>query len=230
MSDGYGYLDAIAPGRAVTVQWAGAPVAVERARLGLHLRLARQEDRVESCLQAGDAAGAAAALRAYLAMAGMDTDVATGPEMVVAYRRLCAANRLRIALPFMRDRDAEPPAGPPAPYDYPGRGQAWWVHKLASRYGWPRDAVLGLWPEEAACYLQEVLVAEFDEADERRSLSELAYAYDEGSRTASFRPVPRPAWMVGDRLKRGRVPRSILPSGNVVDLSGYGVARREIVH
>lgn len=228
MADSYGYLDAIAPGQAVAVRLGGAPVIVERARLGLHLRLARQESRVEERLQAGDAAGAAAALRAYLEMAGVDGGAATGPEMIVAYRRLCAANRLQIALPFMRDEG--PPAGPPLPYDYPGRGQAWWVHKLASRYGWPRDHILGLWPEEAACYLQEILVAEFDEADEQRALSELAYAYDEGSRTATFRPVPRPAWMVGDRLKRGRVPRRILPSGNVVDLSGYGVAKREIVH
>jgi hypothetical protein len=224
------YLDAIRPDQSVGVVIGRRAQLVERARLGLHLRLARQAEAVESCLAARDVAGASTALRAYLGMAGVDTGAGTGAELAIVYRRLCAANRLQFALPFMRD-EAPPREGPPLSYDYPGRGQAWWVHKLASRYGWSRDQVLGLWPEEAACYLQEILVAEFDEADERRSLSELAYHYDEHTRTSSFRPVPRPAWMVGERLRRrGRMPRVMLPTGNVIDLGGYGVMKRDVVH
>ena len=226
------YLDVIRPDQSVEVVIGRRRVRVERARLGLHLRLAHQAEAVESCLAARDAAGAALAMRTYLAMAGLDPGAGTGPELAIAYRWLVAANRLQLALPFMRDEQPAGPAGigmPPA-YDYEGRVHAWWVHKIASRYGWSRDQILNLWPEEAACYLQEVLVAEFDEADERRSLSELAYHYDEHTRTSSFRPVPRPAWMVGERLRRGSVPRVMLPTGNVVDLGGYGVVKRNGVH
>lgn len=231
------YLDAIRPDQSVEVVIGRRSVRVERARLGLHLRLARQAEAVESCLAASpaelrgarDVAGAALAIQAYLTLAGLDPGEGTGPELLIAYRWLVAANRLQLALPFMRDET--PVAGTPPAYNYEGRVHAWWIHKLASRYGWSRDQIMVLWPEEAACYLQEVLVAEFDEADERRSLSELAYHYDEHTRTSSFRPVPRPAWMVGERLRRhGRMPRVMLPTGNVVDLSGYGVMKRDVVH
>ena len=77
-----------------------------------------------------------------------------------------------------------------------------------------------LWPEEAACYLQEILVSEANEAEERHSLSELAYHYDKASQTSRYVPLPRPAWMQSEPTKPRpvRMLRSMLPYGEVIDL------------
>ena len=137
--------------------------------------------------------------------------------MLDAYRELQELNALRYFLPFQL---WQPPELESPPYDYPGRQWAWWIHKLASRYGWARKDIFELWPEEAAAYLQEILVTEFEEADDRRALSELGYHYDKTTGKASFRPLPRPGWMVKDNPQPTvRIRREMLPVGNVIDLS-----------
>jgi hypothetical protein len=212
-----GYLDAVAPGQGCEVVPGGRARWIPRARLGLHLRLARLAEQVSDALGRRDIPAAAASIRAYCLAAGCPSDGASGAQLAAAYARLVQTNGLRWLLPFMK---AQAPPGKAPAYDYPDRVYAWWVHKLASRYGWTRPEVEALWPEEAACYLQEIFVAEYDEADERRSLSEMAYQYNKHTRAATFRPLPRPNWMVvrGDREPR-RIRRDMLPVGVIVNLS-----------
>ena len=213
-----GYLEATAPDQGCEVVLGGRVVFIARARLGLHLRLARIAERVEEGLGRRDVHAAAESIRAYCRHTGCSPDGATGVETLAAYTRLIAMNGLRWLLPFMR---AQTPPGQPPAYDYPDRVYAWWVHKLASRYGWTRPEIEALWPEEAACYLQEIFVAECDEADERRSLSEMAYSYNKHTKKATFKPLPRPNWMVvRDGGKPRRIRRDMLPVGVIIDLSG----------
>lgn len=208
-----GYLDAVDPAQHIDVMLGGRVQRIARARLGLHLRLARFDEEF------GKAKGAmemAHIVREYLVLCGADLEDVTGTEALIAYATLNALNRWQWELPFMREPQA--PRQLPA-YEYPNRVWAWWVHKLSSRYGWTRDEVFNLWPEEAACYLQEIFVAEFDETEERRSLSELAYHYDRGSKTSRYVPMPRPAWMVPSVPPRPhKVRKDMLPVGNVVKL------------
>jgi hypothetical protein len=71
------------------------------------------------------------------------------------------------------------------------------------------------------CYLQEIMVAEYNESDERRALSQMAYSYDKVSKKSRFHPLPRPSWMVSlVPAKPRRVHRDMLPMGVVIDLSG----------
>lgn len=145
-------------------------------------------------------------------------------SLLIAYGQLVALNQLKCLLPFQAWQG--PPPGEPKPYDYEARYIAWLVHKLASRYGWTRDYIFSLWPEEVFAYVQEILIDEYEELDRQRSLSELGYHYDKTTGKATFRPMPRPGWMVGEQKpKIYRVRRDMLPVGVVVKLGGD-----EVVH
>ncbi len=212
-----GYLDAVNPAQYADVHLGGEVHRVERARLGRHLRLAQLALRFDG---ADSAEEKVAMVRDYLALCGLETQ-GTGVEQLAAYAELRLLNDWQWNLPFMRQSGGD---GKTPPYDYPDRNWAWWVHKLASRYGWTQDQIFKLWPEEAACYLQEIFVSEFDEAEERRSLSEVSYRYDKATKKSRFIPLPRPGWMVGSKPpEKVRIPRSWLPVGNIVKLD-------EIIH
>jgi hypothetical protein len=204
-----GYLDAVDPGQCIDVRLAGVPRRIYRARLGLHLRLSRLAQDFDEEPDAG-------AIHAYLEACGLP-DEGTGVERLAAYVALRLLNEWQWDLPWMT-QPGDPEHKPPA-YEYEDRTWAWWLHKLASRYGWSRDQIFDLYPEEAACYLQEIFVAEFDETDQQRSLSELAYKYDKGAQTSRFVPTPRPGWMVGmEAPKTRKVHRRAVPVGNVISL------------
>lgn len=204
-----GYLDAVDPSQAIAVSLGGEQYHVERARLGLHLRLARLAGRFDEEPDAG-------LIRVYLDACGLP-DVGSGVEQLTAYVALRLLNEWQWDLPWMLE-PGNPEHKPPA-YEYEDRTWAWWVHKLASRYGWTRSEIFELWPEEAAAYLQEIFVSEFNETDQARSLSELAYKYDKAAKTSRFMPTPRPGWMVGmEPPKRRKVRKDAIPVGVVISL------------
>lgn len=208
-----GYLDAIS-NQQITFSLNGREITLPRARLGLHLQLGRVLSDFE---QAPGWLEIASAIRSYFGLLGVDVTGAQPVEVLAAFYQLKEFNTWQWALAFMR----EPGKGGEAePYDYPERNWAWVVHKLASRYGWTRHYIMELWPEEAACYLQEILVSEANEAEERHSLSELAYRYDSASKTSKYIPLPKPEWMVsGSELpKPVKMLRSLLPYGSVINL------------
>lgn len=212
-------------GAEVLNQW------VPRAHLGLHLRLAALAGEVEQALTDKSPQLVADKIRDYLSLTGLSADDATGVQQLLAYISLLELNTIQFTFAFQYwqgDPDHKPP-----PYQYPGRAWAWWVHKLASRYGWTREYIFDhLWPEEAAAYIQEILVSEYDEADEARSMSKLGYHYDEKTQIAKFVPLPRPSWMKEKEKPQTprRVRRDMLPIGNVIDLTHKSDDDFEILH
>lgn len=222
-----GYLTAISP-QTATITLGGEPFTVERAPLGLYLLLAREADAADDALRCGDAVEAARCVCAYLSLAGLGERLgaATGVELFHAYLALTSLNATLFLLPFMQDFKPGRKV-PGVPYDYPDRGFALWVHKLATRYGWSRHYIMNqLSPEEVMCYLQEIMVAEYYEREEARMLSEMAWKYDKGSKTMRYRPIPMPAWMAGKgERKTVRIHRDYLPKGEVIDLSRMKVAQ-----
>jgi hypothetical protein len=191
---------------------------IPRARFGLHLRLSKLVSKINADLD-NDGVDTSKLIKEYLLMTRLSIDSLTGLQQLRAYLDLLDLNKIKGALAFQQwggELD-EPP-----PYNYTGRTWAWWVHKLASRYGWTPKQIFSLWPEEAAAYLQEIIISEYDEADEARSLSEIAYHYDKQSKKATFRPVPRPAWMkekANEQPKIRRIRRDMLPVGNIINLT-----------
>lgn len=216
-----GFLNATLP-RTATIKLAGEQLVMERARLGLNLLLAREADIADDALRRADVSATAQSVRAYLSLAGLGDHIekATGTEMLYAYLTLTLFNAPLFLLPFMKSK---PDKSMPLPaYDYQDRGFAVWIHKLATRYGWTRHYIMDkLFPEEAMCYLQEIVVSEYYEGEGRRMLSEMAYKYDKGAKVSRYRPLPMPSWMSGrkDEPKKVRIHLRFLPMGDVVDLS-----------
>lgn len=215
------FLEGIDPAQGVDVlsRW------VARARLGLHLRLAKISDLINQELLLENPAEAAHLISQYLEEAGLDAGQkvdysagqAGGVAQLGAYLKLAELNALRWLLPFQKWEGA--PTAPRPAYDYPGREWAWHIHKLASRYGWTRPEIFDLWPEEAASYLQEIFVAEFAETDEARSLTEIGYRYDKVTKQSTFIPTPRPGWMLDEKPKMRRIRKDMLPMGHIIKLS-----------
>lgn len=210
------FLEITNPGQGLEVlgQW------VPRARLGLHLRLAKLTQVIHEALMSGDSMAASRHISAYFYMVGLNVENATGVEQMAALARLTAMNALQHQLPFQSW--PEPDEGPDEvlAYDYAGRTYAWWIHKLATRYGWTRQFIFDeLWPEEAAAYLQEILVSEHNELEQERALSELSYKYDKGSQTSTFQALPKPGWMQPKREdKVFRIRKDMMPMGVVINL------------
>jgi len=208
------YVDTLLP-QQITIVLAGREVIVPRARLGQYLLLERVLDDFEA---APGWAEISQAIRRYFEIVGLNLAGAHPVEILTAFAALGKANGWQWTPAFMRE--PSPPRKEKIAYDYEGRNWAWVIHKLASRYGWSDDHILNLYPERAACYLQEILVSEQLEAEERHSLSELAYQYDRVSKTSRYVPLPRPGWMVDSSLPEPvRIPRSALPYG-VQNLKG----------
>lgn len=210
------YLEATAAGQGATIhgQW------VARARFGNHLRLAILVKEFKEALIARDAGSMSQAISAYFSLAGLDPTGLTGVEQMGAFGALISLNTIKWLLPFQEwQQTVEDDELTPVPYHYEGRGWAWHVHRLATRYGWTPTQIFELWPEEVAAYMQEIMVSEFDEWDRSRSLSELGYKIDKTTKEASFHPTPRPGWMVPPPKETiFRIKRSMIPLGNVVKL------------
>lgn len=221
------FLAVIDPSQGITL--AGQFIA--RPRLGLHLRLGKLSDEIQDALRAADSSRVAALIRKYFWLTGFDSNGLTGIEQLEAYNTLFELNRIKMLFAFQLSPISDPKEK--VPYEYEGRNWAWWIHKLASRYGWTSDQILNLWPEEVAAYLQEIIVSEYDELDERRSLSQLAYKYNKITKESKFHPIPRPVWMKEKPESRPimrRVRRDMLPIGNIIDLRGKTNDDFEFIH
>lgn len=191
---------------------------IDRARFGNHIRLARLARQFNEALMAADIQTMAAAMSAYFDLCGLDTAKLSGFRQLEAFRQLVGLNSLKGLLPF-QSWEKPPDSDERKPYEYEGRNWAWYVHKLASRYSWAPETIWNLWPEEASAYLQEIMISEFDELDEARSLTELGYKYDKFTKEAKFFPTPRPGWMVPEpKETKIKIKKSLLPPGKVISL------------
>jgi len=111
-------------------------------------------------------------------------------------------------------------------YDYNGRFISTWVTRLARMYGWSSEHILNLFPEEAACYIQEAEIQEFNEKEFVYRLSEMAYTYDKGTKRSRYVPLKRPGWMLAEReeeIEKIKIPIGAIPQGVVINLEDrYG--------
>jgi len=188
---------------------------VERAKFGKHLILANLSELFTRNSKQGDTEGLVQTIENYLGECGIDEG--TGIEKLIAYVKLRQMNSLQISLSFLEQQEEEPLSKPA--YSYEGRIWALWIHKLASVYGWSKNQIFSLWPEEVLCFLQEILIAEYEQAEEKRVLSELAYTYDKNAKKYRYIPLPKPGWMTEEKKEAVlRIRASILPVGEIVDL------------
>lgn len=195
-----GYLDIIGDDQQAAIILAGQPVMVDRARFGRHIQLLKRSKTFLDALQLGPMA-AVRACQNYIDLAVPDEPLlpqASGVELFYATGILIELNDWRAVAHWLDPNLNTEQMGSdaPAPYHYQDRFWATWVHKLASRYGWSRDEIFALWPEEAAYYMQEIQIAEYYEREDDRALSQVSYKYNKATKKSKFVPTPMPSWMI----------------------------------
>lgn len=211
------FLAAVDTRQGVKVIIGGEVVWMTRCRLLTHLQLSEIEIRIK---RASQSVLISALIIEYLAMAGLTDEQiksASVYELLEAFFALRQLNAWQWLLPWLANSETSP--SDPEFYDYSGRRWSVWVHRLASRYGWSRDEIFNLWPEEAAAYIQEIMVSEYHEREDRRALSEISYQYDKTTKTSRFIPTPIYSWMVDEKPPASvRIPVRMLPVGNIIKM------------
>jgi hypothetical protein len=192
-------------------------VFVARCRLLAHLQLSKLDVEIG---QETNPIKLSALVIQYLSLAGLsDSQIkkASTYELMEAFFALRNLNSWQWLLPWL----AKPGEGSSEPeiYDYNGRRWSVWIHRIASRYGWTPETIWNLWPEEAATYLQEIMLSEYYEREDRRALSKLSYEYNKATQTYRYMPAPKYSWMVDESLPPAvRIPANVLPVGNVIKM------------
>lgn len=196
-------------------------MACLRGRLGTHLKLGMLLDTLQDQLEANDIKAASQTLHTYVEVATDQTHEALGfLEVGTAVAVLSEFNRLRFYPPFM---EGEQPTQIPQPWEYEGRRVAVWIHMIGKTYGWSRAEILELEPEDAAIYIQEILLSEQFEKEWEYGISGAGNRFDKRTGKSRFIPLTRPHWMVRHKmLSPVRLPSSVLPVGRVIDLGGGG--------
>lgn len=209
------FLAAVDTRQGVKIIIDGKVIFVSRCRLLTHLQLSEIEIKIKETLQPVLISGL---IIEYLALAGLTDEQikkASTYELLEAFFALRQLNAWQWLLPWLANSETGPTQT--EFYDYSGRRWAVWVHRLASRYGWSRDEIFNLWPEEAAAYIQEIMVFEYHEREDRRALSEISYKYDQASQTRQFIPAPVYGWMVDEKPPAPvRTSVKLLPVGNII--------------
>jgi hypothetical protein len=142
-------------------------------------------------------------------------------EVGKAFIELQNLNRLRFFPPFLSVEGGSKPGEELPPWNYKGRDLYVWIHTIALAYGWSREEILGLVPEEAVIYIQEIMIDNQFNREWEYSLSGQGMIYNKTTRKSHFRPLTRPRWMVKTEPTMVKMPRSLLPVGNVVYGKGF---------
>lgn len=193
---------------------------VNRARFGLHLKLANLSQKFTNAFKQRNIEQCRSILTEYFQFNHLTLND-SGVEALYEFLVLLNLNELRFTLPFMTpnsgiDNDTI------LPYEYDGRIWVYWIHKIAKTYNWTKKYIFSLYPEEVICFIQEITIEEYAQLDIIRTHSEVAYSYDQSSKKYKYIPLPKPGWMMAEKPVRiGRVLKSAMPVGNIVDLNKF---------
>lgn len=196
-----------------------------RARLGLFLKLERCLHDLREAIKQRNSGGVVSAIYRYLTTAtneAIDFSELNWFEILTAFFNVRGMNVVLIELPILKTRIEE--RASISPWDHPDRPFLMWIHLLAQNYGWSLTEIESLWPEDAAMYVQEILVDEQLIREWQYSLSSVAYPADSKGKVR-FKPLPRPSWMQKGRPRKMKVLKELLPVGVIINLSDEDEAR-----
>ena len=206
----------------IPVRLSGRTLDVKRGRLGTFLMLSTDEKDYDAALKAKDTSGMWEAMRRFLEDAcGESILEPTLIEAAEAFELLRAVNAFRIDLAYLRPAGAAAKDGKRPPYDYPDRSAAVWIDQIAGAYHWSREEILHLWPEEAACYVQEIQIRFYERLEWEYNVHGVGQRTDQSGHS-HWVPFQYPAWMRFDLTGRPtatvRMRRDMMPVGNVRNL------------
>jgi len=218
------FYEAIKP-RFTEITLAGEPHTVERARLGRFFRLGELYRKYQEALSKRSTRSIECLLD-YLALSSdisrEEWENCSPLEFADGFLRLVELNNVRMNLPIFSESQEKKEKI----YDYNGRFVATWITRLARIYGWTAEYILNLFPEEAACYIQESELQEFAEREFLYRLSDMAYTYDKGTKKSRYVPLKKPGWMLAEKEEKDekiKIPAKFIPQGVVISLEDrYG--------
>lgn len=217
------FLEAITK-RSTPILLNGQRLEVRRANLGLHYRLSVLSDQWQEARRKHDYSRAVDLTFSYVALVtGLDIEAveqAKPFEVLIGFTILVALNEAGDALPFMLVEKSKTEYK----YDYKHRGLAGWVSRLSAHYGWTAEYILDeLTPEEAACYLQEAIIQDYEDKEFLYNLSDASTKVVGRGRSARAQhvPFPKPSWM-GKKMPKIMVPKVWYPQGNVIEAGDLG--------
>ena len=110
----------------------------------------------------------------------------------------------------------------PVPWNHPERLRISWIHILAQAYNWSKADIENLWTEEAIGFIQEIEADDQTQKEFLHSLSEVAYPYNQGTKTSKYAPLQRPLWMVKRDVEEVEttLDRRLLPIGIIHHADG----------
>jgi len=213
------FYEAIKP-RSTEITLAGELHTIERARLGRFFRLGELYRKYQKALSK-QSARSIEYLLDYLALSSdisrEEWEDCSPLEFADGFLRLVELNNVRMDLPIFSESQERKEKI----YDYSGRFISTWITRLARMYGWSSEHILNLFPEEAACYIQEAEIQEFNEKEFIYRLSDMAYTYDKGTKRSRYIPLKKPGWMLVEKEKEIetiKIPAKFIPQGVVIDL------------
>lgn len=203
----------------------GRVYSATRVRLGQFLLLQEARERLFDAAVRWDTGGIADGIFAFIGIACPDAErsvleAAPWAEVITAYHALDGLNGIPGSNRF--SMLTVPMSGKSPAWGYVGRARYMWIHIIASAYGWAKEEIESLWPEDAVALIQEIIADEQIRREFLHSLSEIAYPFDPTTKKNHYEPLPRPAWMVMSgqadkaKTKATRIHKVMLPSGNVV--------------
>jgi hypothetical protein len=220
--------------QSVNIALGGREWNISRARLGDFLRLQQARETLLEGVKSEDNREIVTGLYAFLRVLLTDLSedefyAAPWMDIAAAYMQIETINIVPHSQDFAIIRFAVR-SDKKVPWHHSERVVMIWVHMLAKAYGWTRDEIFNLWPEEAIALVMEVLADDQMDREFLHALSEVAYEYNKSTKKSSYKPLQRPAWMMlGDRdgkVKKTKLRRDWLPQGAVI----YPEGAEEIKH
>lgn len=207
------------PPSSVRVKIDGREVEVSRARLGLFLQLERIGRDYLDAVDRHDSGACVKAMHQYIQTASgirFELDEEKWYEFYTTFMGLKIMNTIDADIPMLKN-PIRVMADPP--WNHPERPYLIWIHIIASTYGWSRAEIEDLWPEVAAAFVQEIALDDQFEKEWEHALSPVSHPRDKRGKDL-YRPLIRPPWMAGARVKKQKFLRKTLPVGTIIDLSG----------
>lgn len=148
-------------------------------------------------------------------------------EFIEIYSKAIELNSPTIEFPILKGSKVE---NKKLPWEYPGRSWYFWLNLFARNYGWPEETIAEMDIDTAIGAYQEVVIDDQLQKEWEWGLSEIAYPYNQTTKNSEFKKLDRPDWMMPIIPKEPQVikmKKSFLPQGNIIDLQGEELAKRE---
>lgn len=200
----------------------GKQFTVTRYKLREWLKLDAVREKIVDAIDTKNVDGFANSLCSFVSIASNvsteELNMLPWYEVAEAFIAINQENQLRLEFALLR---AEKKKQELVAWDYDGRSWYWWLDILSSRYGWSQEYIADMDIDDATGLLQEILVNKQLEREWQWSLTEIAYPYNDKTKTSNFKPLDRPEWMMTinardiPKLPVMRMRRDMMPVGIV---------------